>query len=155
MDNSPPAVIDYRRARFATQLPTGFLYTRAHFWLLPIEHGLWRVGLTKFATRMLGEAVDFGFDLQPQAPVHVGQKLGWLEGFKAVSDLYSAATGLFLGSNPQLEREVTLINKDPHGAGWLYEVKGTPDPGHLDAAGYVSMLDEVIDELWKKQMGGR
>ncbi len=154
MDDSKPAAIEYRRARFSTLLPTNLLYTRAHCWLAQEQEGIWRVGLTKFATRMLGETVDFGFDAQPRAPVEVGQKLGWIEGFKAVSDLYSAAAGLFIGSNPALEREITLINKDPQGAGWVYGVKGTPDPDHLDATRYAAFLDGIIDELWKKQTGG-
>ncbi len=154
MGDNQSAAIEYRRARFTALLPTRFRYTRGHFWLLQEEQELWRVGLTKFATRMLGEMVDFGFELKPGAPIEVGQKLGWIEGFKAVSDLYSVAAGVFIGSNPALEQEITLINKDPHGAGWLYEVKGTCDPESLDASGYASMLDAIIDELWKKQMGG-
>lgn len=142
-----PGVIEYKRARFATTLPTNYLYTRAHFWLVPLEQGIWRIGLTKFATRMLGEMVDFGFDVQPEVQVHLGQKLGWLEGFKAVSDLYAVAEGYFQGSNPALESDITLVNKDPQGTGWLYTVRGGPDPEHLDASGYAKVLDDIIDRL--------
>jgi len=91
--------------------------------------------------------VDFGFEIQDGSSVRPGQKIGWAEGFKAVSDLYSVADGSFVGFNPALERDITLINKDPHVGGWLYEVKGLPDPECVDATGYATILDATIDRL--------
>ena len=86
--------------------------------------GRWRVGLTKFATRMLGEMVDHGLEIEPGTPVECGQIIGWVEGFKAISDLFCVADGRFLGSNPALKERMALMTKDPFGAGWVYEVEG-------------------------------
>ena len=139
--------IAYKRARFATRLPVDRLYTRAHYWMHQAEPGLWRVGFTKFATRMLGDMVEFQFDSQPGDAVEVGQKLGWIEGFKAVSDIYSAATGRFAGSNPALIDDITLLESDPYHAGWLYAVQGRPEPDSVDVHGYVTILDATIDKM--------
>ena len=46
----------YKRNRFATRLPTDRFYTRSHYWLREVEPAVWRIGFTKFATRMLGDA---------------------------------------------------------------------------------------------------
>ena len=100
MSQSPEEVIAYKRARFATRLPVARRYTISHFWLREEEPGVWQVGFSKFATRMLGELVEYEFSVTAGAQVEIGQSIGWAEGFKAVSDLYSVVAGEFLGGNP-------------------------------------------------------
>jgi glycine cleavage system H protein len=139
--------IHYRRARFSTRLAGDRLYTGSHFWLLEPEPGLWRVGLTKFAARMLGDVVDIGFDVERGASVAVGDAVGWFEGFKARSDLYTVAAGTFERGNPELDQDVDIIDRDRYGRGWLYEIRGTPDEGACDAAGYAALLDATIDRM--------
>jgi glycine cleavage system H protein len=81
------------------------------------------------------------------APVTPGQLIGWVEGFKAISDVSCLLEGRFAGGNPALQADITLINKDPHGAGWLYAVKGRPDTQCVGVEGYVQILDKTIDRL--------
>lgn len=142
--------IPYKRSRFSTHLPPDRRYTPSHFWLLEVGTGLWRVGFTKFATRMLGELVEHGFEVKPGSAVSPGDTIGWVEGFKATTDLYCVATGLFRGANPDLERDPALLDADPYGQGWLYAVEGEPDAAVVDAAGYVAMLDLAIDKIQGK-----
>ena len=141
----------YKRARFVTHLPVERLYTASHQWIAQEEPGLWRIGFTKFATRMLGDLVEFGFQVEVGDRVEIGQTIGWIEGFKALSDLFSVASGEFAGGNPELEADVTLIDSDPYGRGWLYRVRGEPEPGGVDVHGYVGILDGTIDEMRRKQ----
>ena len=112
-DESPKReTLHYRRSHFVTRLPVDFFYTPSHCWLeRRNEEGLWRVGLTKFATRMLGELVDFGFEEQPGAAVQTGQIIGWVEGFKAISDIYCVINGRFDGTNAALEKKINAIDK--------------------------------------------
>ena len=105
------------------------------------------MGLTKFGTRMLGEVVDHAFQVAPGAGVEPGQIVGWLEGFKAISDLYCVVTGQFLGGNPALQEKPDLVNADPYGAGWLYGVAGTPDSQCVDVHGYRDILDRTIERM--------
>ncbi|HSU67828.1 MAG TPA: glycine cleavage system protein H [Tepidisphaeraceae bacterium] len=143
----PSQVILYKRSRFQSRLPKNRLYTASHFWLLEQEPGLWRIGFTRFATRMLGDMVELGFEVKPGHPVSVGQTIGWIEGFKAMTDLYCVASGTFEGGNPESENETTVIDKDPYGKGWLYAVRGTPDPNSLTVEGYMQLLDATIDKM--------
>lgn len=140
----------YKRSRFSCKLPTERLYTPSHFWLLEVEPGRWRVGFTKFATRMLGDLVEHGFEAKPGDAVSVGQVIGWIEGFKALTDLYCVANGEFAGANPALDADITLTDSDPYGEGWLYMVRGTPDPGATDVHGYAGLLDLTIDKMREK-----
>lgn len=137
----------YKRSRFVTHLPTDRLYTAAHYWLRRADDGVWTVGLTRFATRMLGDIVEVGFHVSPTDPIAVGQGIGFMEGFKAVSDIYSVVDGAFAGTNPDLERDITQLENDPYGGGWLFRATGLPDPQHCDAEGYAAVLDTTIDAM--------
>jgi glycine cleavage system H protein len=146
-NTSSVGTLIYKRARFGTRLPTDRAYTRSHFWVREAGSGVWRVGLTNFATRMLGDIVEYDFEVEPAQPVQLGQKIGWIEGFKAVSDLYSVVEGEFVGANLDLRGDITLLETDPYERGWLYQVNGQPDPGRVDAAGYTTILDATIDKM--------
>ena len=143
--------IAYKRSRFSTRLPAAYLYTPAHYWLRETDPGVWQVGFTKFASRMLGDIVEFDFKVPPGTPIETGQVIGWTEGFKAMSDIYSAASGEFLGPNPALAREITLIDHHPYGEGWLYSVRGRPDPKATDVNGYIAVLDATIDTMLRSR----
>jgi glycine cleavage system H protein len=141
----------YKRSHFVTHLPVSYSYTRSHFWLAEQPSGEWRIGLTKFATRMLGDMVDHGFEIAPESKVAIGQIVGWVEGFKAISDVYCVADGTFLGTNPALREKISLIDKQPYAEGWIYSVRGTPDEKRLDVHGYREHLDRAIDLILSKQ----
>lgn len=140
-------IIRYKRSRFSTRLPVARLYTRSHYWLREDKAGGWRIGLTKFATRMLGDLVEFELSVGAGDPVEVGDKIGWIEGFKAVSDLYAVAKGSFAGGNDALSRDITLLESDPYGEGWLYRIEGEPEPGGLSAQDYIHVLDATIEKM--------
>ncbi len=143
--------LTYKRARFVTELPASFLYSPGHYWIAPHQDETWRIGLTKFGSRMFGEMVDYGFEARPLTRVTPGQVIGWIEGFKAVSELFCIASGEFVGPNPALEQNITLVNQDPYGAGWLYAIKGDPDCACMDVHAYARVLDQTIDKLLQKE----
>ena len=151
MTTTAPKTLQYKRSRFVTQLPMDFLYSPSHCWMARQQGALWRVGFTKFAVRMLGDMVDHGFEVDRGATVKPGQIVGWIEGFKAISDLFCVAEGSFSGTNPLLKDRITVVNKDPYGEGWLYMVKGNPDAKCVDVHGYRAILDKTIDKILEKQ----
>jgi glycine cleavage system H protein len=140
----------YQRGRFSARLPLDYLYTPSHAWLRPTPEEnptRYRVGLTKFATRMLGELVDIQLDPQPGDPISPGDILGSIEGFKALTDLYCVGQGIFVSANPELAKTVEFVSQNPHTQGWLYAFDGAPGEGALDVKGYCGLLDETIDRI--------
>jgi glycine cleavage system H protein len=95
--------------------------------------------------------VDHGFEVKPGASIHPGQILGWVEGFKAISDLYGVVEGVFIAGNPALAENISLVSRDPHGAGWLYEAQGKPDARCLKVQAYRDLLNKTIDRLRQRQ----
>ena len=144
----------YRRSRFTTHLPRGRRYSAAHYWLLEESAGVWRVGFTRFATRMLGDIVEFDFSVTGGTSVQLGDEIGSVEGLKAVTSVFAAGSGRFLGEGASLRRNVTLAESDPYGEGWLYRLHGEPGTGTVDVDGYVAILDATIDKMLAGRHGG-
>jgi glycine cleavage system H protein len=154
--------VRFRHAHFSARFPVDCLYTPSHFWMRPADGAaslssndassgdtprLWHVGFTKFATRMLGELVEMVLEVKPGQTVAGGERLGTVEGFKAVSDLFCVVDGTLQATNPALTAEACLTHSDPYGAGWLYAVQGMPTPDSLDVHGYIALLTATIDQL--------
>lgn len=148
-----PVELYYSRSLFRTRLLGDRLYTASHFWIQEQEPGLWRVGLTKFASRMLGDVVEVGWEVADGADVAVGDSIGWFEGFKARSDVYCVASGVFAGANPELIDRIALVDDDRYRRGWLYAVRGRPDPAALDMHGYAALLDATIERMKNTPLG--
>ena len=144
----------YRRSRFTTHLPRDRRYSPAHYWLLEETPGLWRVGLTRFATRMLGDIVEFEFSVAPGAPIEVGDEIGSIEGLKAVTSVFAAGAGRFAGESKPLRQDVTLAESDPYGEGWLYRLQGEPASDVVDVNGYVEILDATIEKMLANRHAG-
>ncbi len=96
---------------------------------------------------MLGEIVEQGFEAKPGEAIAIGQTLGWVEGFKALSDVYGVIEGTFEAANTALDADPSRIDKDPYYAGWLYLARGTPDPNSTQVQGYIEVLDATIDKM--------
>lgn len=154
MAEVPPQTLFFKRSHFATHLPAAALFSPSHYWLLREPDGVWRVGFSKFAVRMLGDLVDQGFEVTEGTTIQPGQVLGWIEGFKAISDLYGVIDGTFLGGNPALKGQLELVNEAPYDAGWLYRARGEPDRNCLSATDYISLLNATIDRMLAQQKDG-
>ena len=146
----PEERIAYKRSRFSTRLPAQRLYTPSHYWLWNVEPGIWRVGFTKFAARMLGEVVEFDFEVKSGDALEPGMVIGWLEGFKATSDVYACADGTFQAANAALEEDPALMHSRMYDEGWFYSFQSDAIPATaeiLDVHAYVALLDQTIDKM--------
>ena len=140
----------YDNPPFVTHLPLNYRYTRSHCWADKVVGGRLRFGFTQFAARMLGEIVDYSFDAIAGTPVRRGQVLGWVEGFKGISDVICAGNGVFVEGNPALKENTELITRAPYAGGWLYEIEGELEFGSLAAQEYAAHLDSVIEQIRAK-----
>lgn len=152
MEEANSKTIFFKRSHFATHLPADALFSPSHYWMVREPDGTWRVGFSKFAVRMLGDLVDQGFDVPIGAAIKPGAVLGWIEGFKAISDIYGVIDGAFCGGNPSLKGQLDQVNSEPYGAGWLYRATGEPDHNCMPALEYVNLLNATIDHMLAQQI---
>ena len=99
----------------------GLLYSRSHEWVL-VDGESARVGITDHAQDALGQIVDVQLPLIGDAVV-AGKAVAEVESSKSVSDSGSPVSGTVVLVNELLADQPELINSDPFGAGWLYEVQ--------------------------------
>ena len=99
----------------------GLLYTRSHEWVL-FDGESARVGITDHAQEALGQIVDVQLPSVGDSVV-VGKAVAEVESSKSVSDIGSPVSGTVVLVNELLNDQPALINSDPFGSGWLYEVQ--------------------------------
>ena len=106
-------------------IPEGLRYTRQHEWVL-IDGESARIGITDLAQDALGNIVHVQLPALGQA-VRSGASAVEVESSKSVSDIYSPVSGSVVLVNESLATEPGLVNSDPYGSGWLYEVQMSYD----------------------------
>ena len=124
--------------------PEDLKYTSEHEWIrTPGEaDGSVRVGITHFAQDSLGDIVFVSLP-EVGTQVQAGSPVGELESTKSVSDIYAPVTGTVVARNDALDATPEVVNNDPYGDGWLFEVvpdDGSAVDGLLDAAAYQAQL---------------
>ena len=124
--------------------PDDLKYTAEHEWVrTPGESaGSVRVGITDYAQDALGDIVYVQLP-EVGETVTAGAAVGELESTKSVSDVYSPVTGEVVARNDALDATPELVNSDPYGDGWLFEVVVDASAGGvdlLDAAAYQQLI---------------
>lgn len=124
--------------------PDDLKYTSEHEWVRePGEHeGSVRIGITHYAQDALGDIVYVSLPELGETVV-AGSTCGELESTKSVSDVYAPVSGEVVARNDALDATPELVNNDPYGGGWLFEVVPTDRAeldGLLEAAAYESSL---------------
>jgi glycine cleavage system H protein len=103
-------------------------YAKSHEWLL-VEGQTGTVGITDFAVHQLTDLVHIELPRLGRT-VRQGEIFGEVESVKAVSDLYSPATGEITAVNDALADDLAVLSQDPFGKGWMIKLKLT-DPSSV------------------------
>jgi glycine cleavage system H protein len=118
------------------EYPEDLRYTAEHEWVRVGSEGVARVGITAFAQDALGDVVYVSLPAVGDS-VDAGESCGEVESTKSVSDLYAPVSGEIVAVNETLDSVPEMVNSDPYGEGWMYDVKLT------EAGAAESLLDLV------------
>lgn len=127
--------------------PASHRFTKDHEWIR-VEGAIGTIGITDYAQRELGDVV---FVELPKvgAQLKAGESFGTIESVKAVSELFSPASGEVTEANTALSDSPEQINRDPHGSAWLVKIR-MADPKEIgalmDAATYEKYIAEKSRE---------
>ena len=118
--------------------PPELRYTSEHEWVRVDEGSdTARVGITDYAQEALGDIVYVHVPGMGEA-VETGSAMGELESTKSVSDLIAPVTGVVTARNDDLGDSPDLVNADPYGRGWIFEVR-------IDPAVLTHQIDRLMD----------
>lgn len=127
-----------------SNIPSHLQYTESHEWVSTEDNGNTRIGISDHAQEALGDLVFVELPVVGDE-ISQGDPCAVVESVKAASDIYAPVSGLVVAINEDLESDPALINADPYGDGWLFELE-LIDPGELeglkDAEAYEDSLDE-------------
>lgn len=125
------------------KVPENFRYTESHEWIL-VEGDTGTVGITDHAQ---AELTDIVFAEPPPVgkKLTAGEVAAVVESVKAASDIYTPVSGEVIERNEAVEQDPSLLNTDPHGAGWIFKIR-LSNPSEVDAlkdpAAYSAQIGE-------------
>ena len=123
-------------------IPDDLRYTKEHEWIR-LDGDTARIGISDFAQDSLGDIVfvqlpDVGLE------VVIGASISEIESTKSVSDIYAPMSGEVTAVNDALTTQPELVNSDPYGAGWMFELRlsdASEADGLFDAAKYREFIE--------------
>jgi glycine cleavage system H protein len=122
------------------QIPQELRYSSDHEWA-KVDNATVRVGITDYAQDALGDVVFVDLP-KVGTDVSVGGVVGEVESTKSVSEIYAPVGGTIAAVNESLKKSPELVNSDPYGEGWIYEITMTSPSDYdalLDAAAYEAL----------------
>ena len=124
-------------------IPPELKYTSTHEWVRSNDDGTITVGVTDHAQVLLGDMV---FVELPKLgrKVEAAEECAVVESVKSAADIYSPVAGTITGVNDRLIDAPELINQEPYGEGWLFQLEiNTRLDSLLDAAAYTQLAAET------------
>ncbi|NBO97867.1 MAG: glycine cleavage system protein GcvH [Actinobacteria bacterium] len=95
-------------------------YSKDHEWVV-FSGSTARVGITDYAQDALGDVVFVQLPKVGDKFV-TGATCCEVESTKSVSDIYAPISGAIARANERLLTQPGLMNSDPYGEGWLFEL---------------------------------
>ena len=125
--------------------PDDLRYTSEHEWVRTAgeAEGSVRVGITEYAQDALGDIVYVSLP-EVGTEIESGSAVGELESTKSVSDVFAPLTGTVAAVNDALDGTPELVNSDPYGDGWLFELV-LADASAVDALMDASAYQETLE----------
>lgn len=126
-----------------SEIPSELKFLQSHEWVR-VEDDVVVVGISDHAQSALGDLVYVELP-ELDAEVNAGEEAGVVESVKAASDVYAPVAGVVVAVNDALSDTPELVNSDPYGDGWIYQLR-IKDPSELDgllsADDYAAQLAE-------------
>ncbi len=110
-------------------------FTADHEWV-QVTGTTARVGITQYAQEQLGDVVFVELPAVG-ATFAQGKEAAVVESVKAASDIFAPVSGTIAAVNAALPDNPSLVNSDPQGDGWFFEIT-LSNPSELDG-----LMDEA------------
>jgi glycine cleavage system H protein len=106
------------------RIPQGLFFSKNHTWTYLEKSGTAKVGLDDLLLHVTGE-VKFQFFKNPDDLIKKGDCLAEIEQKGKVLRILSPISGKITNTNPLLDESPGILNDDPYGSGWIFNIKPT------------------------------
>jgi glycine cleavage system H protein len=127
----------------SSKIPQDLRYAKSHEWVR-VNGDVATVGITDHAQH---ELTDIVFVELPSIgrKVKAGEPSAVVESVKTASDIYAPVSGEVIAVNPDVVDKPELVNDDPYGKGWFYQIKMANPP---------EVSDLLAPAAYNSQIGG-
>ena len=101
--------------------PAELRYTQTHEWARRDGNRV-KVGITEYAQHEISDVVYVELP-KPNGRAEKGKGVAVAESVKAAFDIYAPVSGQVVLANRDLESNPALVNQDPYGRGWFFEIE--------------------------------
>ena len=118
-------------------------FAKTHEWA-HTEGDIATVGISNHAQKEISDIVFVDLPKVGQK-VTAGQNCCVIESVKSASEIYAPVSGEIVEVNSALETDPALVNREPHGNGWLFKIKMTAPAEYealLDLSAYKATLNK-------------
>jgi glycine cleavage system H protein len=105
----------------SSSVPPDLKYAKSHEWVR-VSGDTATIGITDHAQHELTDVVFVELPAIGRK-VKSGEACAVVESVKTASDIYSPLSGEVTAANQSLVDNPALVNSDPYGKGWFYQVK--------------------------------
>jgi glycine cleavage system H protein len=119
-------------------------YSEEHEWIR-MDGDIGTVGISDYAQGALGDVV---FVEMPEVGTTLDQnaEVGVIESVKAASEIYTPVSGEVIAINDAVDGDPSLVNTDPLGEGWLFQIK-LSNADELDGLANQEAYDKFLEGL--------
>jgi len=104
------------------KVPQGIFYSKNHTWTYLEKSGIAKVGLDDLILHITGE-VKIHQVKNPGESIKKGDLLAEIDQNGKSLSIFSPISGEVISSNPVLSVNHEILNEDPYGKGWLFNIK--------------------------------
>jgi len=101
--------------------PGDLRYSKSHEWAKKVGNFV-TIGITEYAQKEISDVVFVELPQSDQA-VEKGKAAAVVESVKAAFDIYTPISGKIVKVNQNLDTDPALVNRDPYGDGWFFEIE--------------------------------
>src|SRR5580698_8139209 len=105
----------------SANVPADLKYAKSHEWIR-VSGDTVAVGISDHAQHELTDVVFVELPAIGRK-VKAGESCAVVESVKTASDIYAPVSGEITAGNADLAKNPELINNDPYGKGWIFEIK--------------------------------
>lgn len=123
-------------------------YMKSHEWIKDLGAGIWSMGISDYAQKMLHEISyvqfeELGEEFDSKDIIVV------VEALKATGDIYAPFKCELLENNLGLEDNPEIISESPYNKGFLVKIKALSDDRSnlITAEEYAKVIEEELEDL--------
>jgi glycine cleavage system H protein len=106
------------------RIPQGLFYSRNHAWMFMEKSGVAKVGLDDLLQHITGEVKVHQLK-NPGEMISKGDLLVELDQDGKLLQVFSPVSGQIVDTNSKLKEDPLLLNEEPYGKGWIYQIRPT------------------------------